>query len=335
MTMHLLELAMPLPIRSLLRLLLTATLALHGCGVKGADTAGGGSGGDGGSGTGDDGGTGTGTGTAGEGGGTGGLSGTGDGGGTGGDGEGSEPPAGMLLVDGGTFAIGNGADSRWPERTVTLTHDFYIDIYETTQFKFYEVMGYNPSSALTSGSDHPVESVSWHEAAAFANAKSEAEGLLACYVCTGDAPTVECTEGLLYDCPGYRLPTDAEFEVAARCGDWESEFAGTDDPLAVGFWRDEFEGHYQTWPVGSFRANDCGIHDMSCNVAEWMADWGPTGPGEDPYSEAGSKVSWRGGCWLSDGGRIVQMTGVYVMYEVGRFERTQERGFRLVRSKLD
>jgi formylglycine-generating enzyme required for sulfatase activity len=217
----------------------------------------------------------------------------------------------MQRIPASTFAMGctdgmsSCADDESPARDVTLTRDYFIGETEVTQGQYAAVMSASPSAAVSCGADCPVEQLNWHMAADFANAVSAAEGLGACYSCSG-AGTVSavCTVvGDPYACDGYRLPTEAEWEGAARCGE-DLLYAGAITLAEVGWYHDNTDE--MPHPVGQLRPNRCGVYDMSGNVWEWVQDgydatFYSTGPAVDPVSAAGG--SWgtsRGGSWFSE-----------------------------------
>ena len=208
----------------------------------------------------------------------------------------------MVLIPAGEFEMGSKAAE---DETPHIAHlsAFFIDKHEVTQEQFEKVMGNNPSDFH--GNNLPVEQVTWYEARDY------------CHKI------------------GKRLPTEAEWEKAAR--------AGSD---TVYYWGDEIDGDYAwywdnsqrtTHPVGGTKPNALGVRDMSGNVWEWVADYYddgyyPASPKENPQGPFTSKYRViRGGSWrdLPD---FLRTTRRNYDLPAGRFNHI---GFRCVKSMED
>jgi uncharacterized repeat protein (TIGR02543 family) len=200
------------------------------------------------------------------------------------------PPIGegdtaMVFVQGGTFTMGCTAgdtqcySNESPTSSVTVS-DFYIGQYEVTQRLWTSVMGSNPSAdcgSYGSGDNYPVYCVSWDDVQDFLVALNQQTGRT------------------------YRLPTEAEWEYAARGGTQSRGhiYSGSDNIDEVAwYWENSDDG---TKPVGTKQPNELGIYDMSGNVWEWVNDWYGDYTADaktDPQGPAtGSYRVGRGGSW--------------------------------------
>lgn len=214
------------------------------------------------------------------------------------------PPPGFAWINSATFQMGctdrqADCDVNETEHTVTLTGDYLLALTEVTQGQLFELLGGNPSFFADCGSECPVENATWYNAVAYVNALSAAEGFEACYSCTGSGAATVCTVDDPYACAGYRLPTEAEWENAARCGE-DLLYAGSDSINDVAWTTNNSEG--TPHPVGQLTPNRCGLVDMSGNVWEWSGDGyqedlGPA-PATDPVGDSASLSRvLRGGSW--------------------------------------
>jgi formylglycine-generating enzyme required for sulfatase activity len=219
----------------------------------------------------------------------------------------------MVRVSSGTFTMGSpegeaGRDGDEVQHRVTLSRAYAIGVTEVTQGLWAWVMGTNPSHFQTCGADCPVENVSWCDAVVFANRLSELEGLTPAYANAPATTPADACEGVTWsrDADGYRLPTEAEWEHAARAGT-RSIYAGGDELDAVGWFDGNSDG--KTHRVSQKRANAWGVYDMSGNVWEWTWDEYGAYPGAvtDPMGATdGARRVYRGGGWY-DGPRSARV----------------------------
>jgi formylglycine-generating enzyme required for sulfatase activity len=265
-------------------------------------------------------------------------------------------PGTWVLIDasGTPFTMGSPLDelgrySNEVEHDVTLTRNYWMMTTEVTQQQFLDQMGYNPSFYSLDGAgpdcglDCPVEQVNWHEVAAYANGLSRWEGLAECYSCTGTAPdTIDCrpsgSYATAYECPGYRLPTEAEWEYAARGGTTTATYAGDltatscfDATLIPIAWFCGNAGR-TTHPVGTRSPNAYELYDMLGNVGEWCHDWHdayPGGPEVDPPGAASGMSRVRRGSSCDGTGEFSR--AAYRGYGPPD-NRAMQNGVRLVRS---
>ena len=195
----------------------------------------------------------------------------------------------LVKIESGSFQMGSpsgGHDRERPVRTVEITQGFWVGKFEVTQRQYKDVMGANPSRFWFRGGSRPVERVSWHYAVEFCRKLTERE-----------RNARRLPEGYV-----YRLPTEAEWEYAARGGNRSRGFtySGGNDIGTVA-WHSGNSGG-KTQEVGKKGANELGLHDMSGNVWEWCWDWyqnsysglgtrDPTGPASGSYRVC------RGGGW--------------------------------------
>ena len=175
-----------------------------------------------------------------------------------------------------------GSTKEYPRHAVHITKPFYMGRYEVTQGQWLAVMGYNHPSNFVSA-DRPVDEVSYNDVQRFLIRLNELE------------------KGSL-----YRLPTEAEWEYAARAGSDAAYCFGDDgkgELLSQYAWFEQ-NSNLQSHPVGSLLPNSWGLYDMHGNVAEWVSDWYDknyysTSPQEDPMGPlTGTKRVVRGGSWI-------------------------------------
>ncbi len=230
----------------------------------------------------------------------------------------------FIKVAGGTFTM--GSEEEKPIHQVSIS-DFQMAVTEVTQAQWQAVMGNNPSNhaGKPNSENRPVENVSWLDAINFCNALSLKEGLSPAYSVVGK------TVNLNVNPAGYRLPTEAEWEYAARGGSKPegTAYSGSDDIAAVAWYEANSAG--TTQPVALKAANSLGLFDMSGNVWEWCWDWSENyDPAvvQDPVGAAAGKCRVpRGGGWY---GTASQCT-VAVRYCYKPYNMNFGIGFRVVR----
>ena len=271
-------------------------------------------------------------------------------------------PERFVLIPAGSFQMGRYDGYNWekPVQDVTITKPFYMGKYEVTQAEYEVYCSYgirSPSSSYGDGDNYPAYNVSWNDALVYCNKRSMAEGLTPCYSISdstdpedwGDVPTswdstwyaVECN----WNANGYRLPTEAEWEYAARAGDntvFGLTYSGTSDVNKLGdyAWYCD-NANDNTHEVGTKLPNAFGLYDMTGNVWEWCWNWSTdsydaeTEGGSDPTgSSAGSNRVFRGGSWRSSSGGCAVITRGYDKpYYCGNgYDFNSGYGFRVVRA---
>ena len=210
--------------------------------------------------------------------------------------QGPQVPGKWIAITKGSFDMGSpiGEACRDPLNeklhTVTLNNDYEISETEVTQGQFSQWMPTHQSKNAGC-TTCPVELVTWHEAASYCNWLSSFKKLDECYKCsaigvTNCQPNPPYDKQALYQCPGYRLPTEAEWEYAYRAGTTTAYYNGTNDPATCSSCSvlDTNAGQIAwycynagttptTHPVKQKDPNAWGLYDMAGNVAEWVHDW--------------------------------------------------------------
>ena len=267
-------------------------------------------------------------------------------------------PENFVLIPAGTFQMGSNAGEEYekPVHEVTLTKDYYIGKYEITQAeyeKYYSFVENSITSDYGDGDEYPAYFVNWFDTLVYCNKRSISENLMPCYSINGttgpdgwgEVPdskehknyatwlTVTCD----FHANGYRLPTEAEWEYAARAGDNTVDtltYSGTSDVNELwGYAWYSSNSNSTTHEVGRKKANAFGLYDMSGNVMEWCWDvYTDTYDEQDNVDPTGASSGefrvHRGSSWNN--------TEKYLAVS-SRLERTPsgrwyDYGFRVVRS---
>ena len=270
-----------------------------------------------------------------------------------------EPLINMILIPGGNFRMGSERErNERPVHTVTV-NSFLLGKYEVTQGEYFAITGERPGNFRTNRDDEgpdgwkklPVEQVSWYHALVFCNRLSIREGLDPVYRIRGsvfpdrwgeipeggnrDWNTVE----KISDANGYRLPTEAEWEFAARGGNSSRNFnfAGSNNSGDVAWFFDNSDMRVRE--VGRKNPNELGLYDMSGNVMEWCWDWfgpytsgakdNPVGPPINPDPVQVQFRVIRGGSYS---GAVVFCRVTYRHHNLPSFIATN-LGFRVARNE--
>lgn len=227
-----------------------------------------------------------------------------------------QAPENFVLIKGGSFQMGSPESEVWrsadeTQHTVTVS-DFYMSKYELTQKEYEEITGSNPSNFK--GDNLPVENISWLDAAAYCNARSERDGLTPVYTIDGQNVSWDRSAN------GYRLPTEAEWEYACRAGTstpfYMENSPSAEDANYYGHYPYEIEDNYfsqgnlqikpgeyrqTTVPVDSFSENPYGLYNMHGNVGEWVWDYYGDYSADEQTNPAGPASGtlrvYRGGGW--------------------------------------
>jgi formylglycine-generating enzyme len=259
------------------------------------------------------------------------------------------PPPGMALIPAGSFVMGGGFND-WPAdwgsnpevplHTVYVS-GFYMDRYEVSKALWDEVRGWSAGNGYSYDNpgggkavNHPAHSMKWYDAVKWCNARSQKEGLEPCYYTDSELAMVyksgQVDPQVNWGANGYRLPTEAEWEKAARGGASGRRFPWSDvdtiqhsranyrvyQPSGTNYYSydtSSTSGYHPTFydgvfpftsPVGYFAPNGYGLYDMAGNVWEWCWDWYSStyyssSPSSDPRGpSSGSYRVLRGGSWI-------------------------------------
>ena len=296
-------------------------------------------------------------------------------------------PDDTVLIPAGRFQMGDSlgdSDLFWgppynPEKPVHTVQvsEFYMGKYEVTKELWDQVrtwgldndytdLAVGNGSYASKGAHHPVHSITWYDMVKWCNARSEMEGLTPCYTVSGSTYKTGHNDAVVcnWSANGYRLPTEAEWEKAARGGlsgkryplgdtishaqanyyafNWEGSptygnLSGNAGHHPI--WSNNDDGNYPySSPVGTFAANGYGLYDMAGNMWEWCWDWRsdsyPSTLQTDPHgATSGSLRALRGGGMYSDGSGAGDCRTALRYYDSPTFSY-DGLGFRIARSSV-
>jgi formylglycine-generating enzyme required for sulfatase activity len=244
----------------------------------------------------------------------------------------------FISIKPGNFMMGSpdneaGRSTDEKQHLVTITRGFEMQATEVTQSQWAEVMGSNPShfqkpencpktykfvKNIAMCPNHPVEQVSWNDVQVFLSKLNSSQGS-------------KHADGYF-----YRLPTEAEWEFAARAGTQTAYSFGNDPNQLFQYGHFSSNSGNQTQGVGKLKPNGLGLYDMHGNVCEWISDWyvaDNTGLSVDPVGPAGgSSRVIRGGCWSNNAQYLRSALRSYSTPD-SRYSRYSFVGFRVVRTR--
>ncbi|MBF0549008.1 MAG: SUMF1/EgtB/PvdO family nonheme iron enzyme [Deltaproteobacteria bacterium] len=243
----------------------------------------------------------------------------------------ASPPTGnMVLIPAGEFNMGDpykeGLNDELPAHKIYISA-FYIEKYLVTGKQWKDVYDWAEAhrydfdnTGESIANDHPVQTVSWYDVVKWLNARSEKEGRTPAYYMDVPNATVyrkgkmDLTKDMVkWTSNGYRLPTEAEWEKAARGGldghhyPWPGKGGNYKDHIDCGKTNYDDCNKGGTTPVGNYVANGYGLYDLGGNVWGWVWDWydsgwyGKTGAtsGNTRGPDSGSNRVLRGSCWIN------------------------------------
>ena len=260
---------------------------------------------------------------------------------TGGGTQNSVVPEGFALIPAGIFQMGSnvGYDDNKPVHEVTIIKPFYMGKYEVTQAEYEKYCSYgdvSPSAEYGDGDNYPAYYVSWYDAIVYCNKRSIAEGLTPCYIIGGLTNpdtwgTVPSSDNSIwndaicnFEANGYRLPTEEEWEYAARAGDNTVDsltYSGTNDVNELGKYAWHTSNSNNTAQVvGTKLPNAFGLYDMSGNVWEWCWNWYTSSYNTTTEGDSELTDSWAENTRVNRGGS-------YYYYDLSDYCAVSCRGY--------